>query len=84
MKRTTYQQCRIRRRNSEQVCYLPQKFAIAGGVVRLKQGDGAWQDGWRVANVYGEPVPEHLAPDAHDAVKVHRKATGDSATRPKN
>ncbi len=84
MRPSTYQQCRLRRQHSEQVCFLPQKYAIAGRVVRLKQFDGSWQDGWAVADVYGEPVPEHLLPDAHDAVKVHRKATGDAATRPKN
>lgn len=84
MRPTTYQQCRLRRQNSEQVCFLPQTFAVAGRVVRLKQPDDSWQDGWAVANVYGEPVPAELLPDAHNAVKVHRRATGDASSRPKN
>ena len=77
-----YRQCRLRRETSEQVSYLPQKFAVTGRILRLKRDDGQWEDGWQVMS-HGEDVPEELLPDPHQAVKLHRRATGDSATRPK-
>jgi hypothetical protein len=83
MTRHTYQQCRLRRLNTEQVSFLPQQFAVVGRVLRLKQDDGTWQDGWVVANVHGQSVPPELLSDPHNAIKAHRKATGDSVSRPK-
>ena len=84
MSTSLYQQCRLRRQNSEQVSFLPLRFAVAGRVVRLKQEDASWEDGWLIADVYGMPTPLDQIHDPHAAVKSHRRATGDSATRAKS
>jgi hypothetical protein len=57
--------------------YIPQKFAIKNEVVRLKEEDDSWSNGWIVKFV-GEAVEEELLPDSHEQIKAHRKKTGDS------
>lgn len=57
--------------------FLPSKFAVMGGVVKLRNEDGDWDDGWVVKSV-GATVNEDFLPDSHKAIKEHRKKTGDS------
>lgn len=51
-------QCALERKNPDgtmivhQVTYLPEKFAIVGKPLRLKEDDGTWTDGWVVKEVY--------------------------------
>lgn len=61
-----------------QVSYIPEKFAVVGKILQLKNDDDTWTDGWRVisAGALNEDPP-----DAHAAIKQHRKATGDSAPK---
>ncbi len=46
-----YKQCRLKRRNASTVTWLPEKFAVAGRFVKLKEEDGSWSDGWQVEEV---------------------------------
>ena len=41
-------QCRLKRGETEQVAWIPKKHAFAGAVVKLKQEDDGWSDGWFV------------------------------------
>jgi len=77
---TTYNQCRLRRKNAEQVSYIPTKFAVVGSFLKLKDEKGNWTNGWEVLSV-GEATPENLVPDSHDAIKAHRKRTGDAMAK---
>ena len=40
------------------VSWVPEKIAVAGAVVRLKDAEtGLWSGGWTVANVAGAALP---------------------------
>lgn len=43
-------QCRLRRGNTQTTLWLPEKYAVKGSFVTLKQ-DGKWVDGWLVESV---------------------------------
>lgn len=78
MKKTYYRQCNLQKGNMHQTSWLPEKFAIPNKVVKLRDDDGQWDDGWIVTKAGQNKVPDSLLPDAHRDVKMHKKATGDS------
>lgn len=41
-------QCRLRRRNTWTVSWIPEQFAHKGKVLKLKSDNGEWVDGWIV------------------------------------
>ena len=86
-KNVKYVQCELKRNvgdGSEQtVSYIPQKFAKVGHVLRLKDDNDEWVDGWVVESAGSEIVEGDQIPDSHKAIKSHRKATGDSTPRRK-
>lgn len=57
--------------------YIPQKFAVKDSVVRLKEDDGSWSNGW-IVKLVGPAVEEEMLPDSHEQIKAHRRTTGDS------
>jgi len=60
-----YRQCRlvkkIREGESIQTSYIPAEFAKEGRIVKLREDDGAWDDGWVIRVVGGSLTEEHLA-----------------------
>lgn len=52
MKTSYHVQCRLRNRNLETVSWIPEKIAILGKPVRLKEDDGKWSVWERIVNVY--------------------------------
>ena len=59
-KRNVYRQCGLRRelgndRSAHMVTYLPIQFAKPRQVVRLKDANDQWEDGWEVLTI-GESV----------------------------
>lgn len=82
-KKTFYRQCHLVKKtasgsDSHQTSWIPEKFAILGKVVKLRGPDDQWDDGWVVKTVSQTRREDDDMPDAHDAVKRHRKATGDA------
>jgi hypothetical protein len=81
MASTFYCQCRLTKKiptgQLELVSFIPEKFAVVDRILKLKNEDGQWEDGWRVHNV-GSRVGEDLLPDTHADIKAHRRATGDA------
>lgn len=75
-KKTYYRQCRLKKGNAEQVSYIPEPFCTEGRVLRLRDDNGVWTDGWLVTFA-GKHRVEDL-PDLHKEIRGHRKATGDS------
>jgi hypothetical protein len=82
MSKTSYRQCTLRRviptGHVTQVSYIPEKFAVVGRILKLKNDDDTWTDGWKViaaGALNADP------PDAHAAIKGHRQNTGDSAPK---
>jgi hypothetical protein len=83
--RNFYRQCGLRRelgedRTAHLVSYLPIQFAKPNRVVRLKDANDQWEDGWRVVRI-GAAVEKEQLPDVHRKIKSHRKRTGDSLRR---
>ncbi|TWU39494.1 hypothetical protein [Novipirellula artificiosorum] len=80
-----YVQCAMRRNiaggSVRTTSYIPQEFAKVGRVLRLKDDNVGWVDGWVVECVGDSIVEGDQIPDSHKAIKNHRKSTGDSAPR---
>ena len=80
-----YAQCAMRRivagASVVTTSYVPTQFAKVGRVLKLKDSDDNWVDGWVVETVGDVIVEGEQLPDSHKAIKNHRKLTGDSAPR---
>lgn len=48
----SYRQCRLERKTSSGTTHttqwLPERFAVVGKYLKLKQSDGSFEDGWQV------------------------------------
>lgn len=53
-KDTNYIQCALMRENEHHMAWLPEKFAVVGKVIGIKNDDDTWQEGWEVVGVSGE------------------------------
>lgn len=62
---------------SAEDCWIPERFAVAGKVLRLSDGE-TWEDGWVVRAVGPYRMAEEELPDPHRDIKRHRRATGDA------
>jgi hypothetical protein len=78
--KTKYKQCGLQKKTNNgyisQVSWIPTKYAILNQVLKLKDENDKWEDGWKITTVGTEVIEE--VPDLHKAVRMHRKATGDS------
>lgn len=85
MKNTYYKQCSIERREGKstisQVAWIPKKFSTVGGVIKIKNDDDTWTDGWVVKSVGSSELEERDLPDSHQGIKGHRKRTGDALSK---
>ena len=60
---TTYSMCTLMRAGEQvgrieyQVSWVPDKFATAGMVLKLKDEEGEWDDGWKVWEVSHRGTP---------------------------
>ncbi len=81
-KEILYRQCRlikiIPEGTKHQVSWLPEKYAILDKILKLRDPDGYWDNGWRVEVAGEHLVSEDALPDSHHDIKQHRIATGDS------
>lgn len=78
-----YRQCRMYKKHSEtcwseQVSYIPEPYCVVGKVLKLRDEEGNWEDGWIVKTASSYRFPEQSVPDSHRDIKGHRKRTGDS------
>lgn len=77
-----YKQCLLERQNegssSRQVAWIAENFATVGLVLKIKNKDNSWEDGWVVKNSSSERIEEGNLPDSHACIKAHRKKTGDA------
>ncbi len=78
-----YAQCTLTRKNQIQVSFIPEKFAIKGKTLKLKNDQDEWENGWVVDSI-GEFRDEDSVPDVHNSIKEHRKRTGDSMPKKVN
>ncbi len=87
-KQVYYRQCRMRKDHkngnySEQVSYIPEPFCVKDKVLKLRDSEGNWDNGWVVTEVSSHRRLDDDLPDPHQEIKGHRKATGDSEKKVK-
>lgn len=86
-KKTRYKQCKLVKtekaegRSHVRVSWIPEKFAVVGKVLKLKEND-VWIDGFVVEFAGEDAIDE--PPDMNKAIRGHRKATGDSLPKEKS
>lgn len=77
-----YRQCHMAKKHEQgewrQTSWIPEKFAAVGKVLKLKDSDGQWDDGWIVQTVSQTRLADDMLPDYHSEIKGHRKTTGDA------
>ena len=81
-KTTSYRQCTLykpcgKEARKVMVSHIPETFAQVGNVLKLKQEDSTWDDGWIVETV-SVRIEDADLPNSRKAIKQHRKATGDA------
>lgn len=79
-KEVYYRQCRLQKYNSnsylEQTSFIPEPYCVEGKILKLRNNEGVWEDGWKIVTVGSNKVLE--TPDIHKEIRNHRKSTGDS------
>lgn len=79
-----FRQCRLEKKVENghkcMVSYIPDQYATVGKVLKLRDSDKNWENGWVVTGA-GNKLPEDKLPDFHEIIKGHLRATGD--TEPK-
>lgn len=47
-----YRQCKLQKKTAngtmEQTSYIPEPFCQVGRILKLREDDGTWNDGWKV------------------------------------
>jgi len=60
-----YRQCRlvkkVRGGEAVQTSYLPAEFAKEGRIVKVREDDGGWDDGWVIRSLGGSLTEDQLA-----------------------
>jgi hypothetical protein len=83
-KQVFYRQCRLVKRfeggELVLVSWIPEPYASAGRAVKLRDDDGAWDDGWVVASAGRNRLPADEVPDYRQLIRGHLRATGDADT----
>lgn len=75
-KETNYIQCALERNEWHHMAWIPEKFAIIGKFVKIKNEDETWQDGWKVVGVSDKIVKTAAEANAQSQLyKKTRKAS---------
>lgn len=67
-------QCKLLKGNIQTTAWIPEKFAVKGNYVKLKQ-DGEWVNGWLVKEVIIMAVPYKEVRKRSQDYKEQRKAS---------
>ena len=74
-----YRQCHLEQSRGQatihHTAWLPATFAVPGGVVRFRERDGDWGDGWRVTFVGPTVLTDEAVRKAERAHLKQRKAS---------
>ncbi len=70
-----YFQCKMQKGNTTTVSWIPEKHSVLNHIVKLKQDNGTWDDGWKVIEVGSLPVEEKAALDRERDYTKQRDAS---------
>ncbi len=82
-KQVFYRQCKLVKdlkngATAHQTSYIPEPFCKVGRVLKLREEDGTWDNGWVVEEASSRKMAHDEMPDLHKDIRGHRQATGDS------
>lgn len=74
-----YNQCSLKKTIDDKsfrqyVAWIPSKFAVEGMILKIKDDNGVWVDGWEVVGV-GASCEDSELVDHHRLHRDHRKAS---------
>lgn len=74
-----YRQCKLRKATGPKshqihVAWIPDRYAVVGKFIQLKNPGGGWDDGWFVEKVWSWKSDEEARADAREYVH-HRDRT---------
>jgi hypothetical protein len=69
-----YRQCILERKNLTQTTWIPEKFAVEGGFVELKNNE-IWENGWKVLAVGQDRLSEEYVNLQSVEYTKHREVT---------
>jgi hypothetical protein len=82
---TYFKQCHLSKKidtgEMKQTSWIPEEFAKLNKVIKLRDENGTWVNGWVVRQVGQSRLAENELPNYHKEIKEHRKTTGDSKQR---
>jgi len=68
-KEVMYRQCRLEKKTqtgvSEQVSWIPSRYAVVGRILELKEGE-SWDNGWQVISAGAEQDGAYLIDRSQD------------------
>ena len=71
---TMYRQCRLQKKIEggvrETMSYIPSKFAVVGRVLKLRNPEKEWDDGWRVVSASST---EHSEKETSEGTQLHKR-----------
>lgn len=73
-KEVYYRQCQLVRGATHQITWLPERYAVVGRYVKLKEGD-VWDDGWQVTSVGDQRQEESFVNARSQDYKNMKKMT---------
>ena len=74
MKKELYTQCKMKKDNTWHTAWIPKKMAVKNKIIKIKQNDGRWEDGWEIVEVFGEALYDDLNIQSQEH-KTHREVT---------
>jgi hypothetical protein len=70
-----YRQCQLTKDNKKRVAWIPSKFALVGKVIKIKDDNGEWNDGWIVERASSNEVCEDYLVEHERDYKHQREAS---------
>lgn len=66
MKVINYTQCYLTKYDMFDIAWIPSDFAVEGKIIKLKENDGSWNDGWTVSKTYGTKTEKDIKDHERD------------------
>lgn len=74
-----YRQCKLVKKIPEgekhQTSWIPSEFAVEGKILKLRDSDGAWDNGWKVAKAGSHEVDHEEVNEMSQLHKRQRRAS---------
>lgn len=82
MAKEYYKQCTLKRGDTTQVAWIPEKYAVKDQYIQIRNPDtNEWVNGWLVMGDGGTRREENQLPDYRKMIRGHRARTGDSLAK---